>query len=759
MKLTLLSCALALGGCALDSADPVDPASDPASDYLPDGATGVAHIVRNGITSDIPWVARNGLEYVSDDFAIAPALVKNVELATPDASAEWPGDIVHYCITDIANNSLGLNSAEQTQLVGYLNELHRLTPLTFERFDCTASSKPSTYINYIHWNTTPNQTIPGQGHNGWTIDLEYNFWQGDVYHETGHALGMMHEQQRQDRASYVNYYPVCVNPSNQSGNFAQSASTYLTPYDINSIMQYRSTSFDIEDASHNVLCPPLLFGGNDPAHAPIWGTYNGTTLRGTLIPQASQWSAEDINGAYTWFEPNLGSPEQNDALGTHMVSGDFDGDGYDDLAVSAIGEQPGSSKGGAVFIYKGTMNGLVAWTYLKEANFRGATPGSIDQFGGSLAAGDVDGDGITDLVVGAPFYGSSTQGAVFVFKGGRGGLVAMAGPIMPSTLGGTNTSETMFGQAVAVGKFYGGTKPYIAVGAPYFTPSGASGSRGQVSTFSLSGSTATFVENLHPDQDGIAINSGMFGYALAAGDMNMDGIDDLMVGAPAIGVGTGNVAPFFGHATNMTSGTPLSLYNATLQTGDRFGIALAYGNTAGGGSPELVVGASARGGAGMVFTFEPFPVGTSGWVIENQNAYKQSDITGQAGKTGDNFGAAVAIGDIDGDYYLDVVVGVPGKTVSGDAGAGEIALFPRYAAGKVIQPTSPNVNDQFGNGVAIGNFDHGANSVRTDYYNDLAVGIPSRAVNGVTRAGVFNTYRGTAMRLWREFNESTHNGP
>ena len=759
MKLTLVSCALALGACAVDSAEPNDPSSESDSNYLPDGTTGVAHIVRNGIESDIPWVAKDGLEYVSDDFAIAPALVKNLELATPDPSAEWPGDIVHYCITDIANNSLGLTSAEQTQLVGYLNELERLTPLDFQRFDCTASSKPSRYINYVHWNTTPNQTIPGQGHAGWTIDLEYNFWQGDVYHETGHALGMMHEQQREDRASYVNYYSICVNPSNMSGNFAQSTSTYLTPYDIHSIMQYRSTSFDIEDAAHNVLCPPLLFGGNDPAHAPIWGTYNGTTLRGTLIPQSSEWSAEDINGAYTWFEPALGSAEQNDALGTHMVSADFDGDGYDDLAVSAIGEQPGSSKGGAVFLYKGTMNGLVAWTYLKEANFRGASPGSIDQFGGSLAAGDVDGDGIADLVVGAPFYGASIQGAVFVYKGGRGGLVAMAGPITQGSLGaGANESEDMFGAAVAVGKLYGGSKAYIAVGAPYETPSGASGSRGMVTTFSLSGSTATFKENLHPDQAGIAINSGMFGYALAAGDMNQDGIDDLMVGAPAISVGTGNVAPFFGHATNMTPGTPLSLYNATLQTGDRFGIALAYGKSS-IGSVELVVGASARNGAGEVFTFEPFPVGTSGWVIENQNAYRQSDITGQAGKTGDNFGAAVAIGDIDGDTYMDVIVGAPGKTISGDVGAGEIAIFPRYAAGKVIQPSTPGVYDSFGNAVAVGNFDHGANSVRTNYDNDLAVGIPSRAVSGVSRAGVFNTYRGTALRLWRQFDEGTHNGP
>jgi Astacin (Peptidase family M12A)/FG-GAP repeat len=754
---TLLSCAvLSLGGCALDSADPADPNQPDSSNLLPDGTTGVDHVIRHGTPADLPWTAKHGLKYVSDDFAIGPALAKVAELATPDPSAEWANNIVPFCVTDVANNSLGLTSAERTQLIGYLAELERITPLDFQEFTCTAANKPASYINYIHWNTTPNQTIPGQGHDGWTIDLEYNFWQGDVYHETGHALGYMHEQQRLDRANFVNYYPECVTPVSDRGNFNQNTSTELTPYDIHSIMEYRSTSFATYASDKTtLLCPPLLFGAPNPATAPVWGHYGSTTLRGTIIDQPSEWSAEDINGAYAWYEPKLGAPEQNDALGQHMVSGDFDGDGYDDLAVSAIGEQPGSTFGGAVFLYKGTMNGLVAWTFLDEAQFSSATPRSTDQFGGSLAAGDVDGDGITDLVVGAPFFGASTEGAVFVFKGGRGGLTPLAGPITQSNLGaGTNEADDMFGASVAIGKLYGGSKPYIAVGSPFETPPGASGSRGLVSTFSLSGSTATFKENLHPDQAGIAINNGMFGYALAAGDMNNDGVDDLMVGAPADSIGTGNVAPFFGHTTNMVAGTPLALYNQTLATGDRFGTSLAE---AGG---ELVVGATGRKGPGEVFTFSAFPVGNpSVWVIEMTNEYKQSDIAGEAGHTGDNFGQSVAIGDIDGDSYLDVIVGVPGKPVSGDTAAGEIAIYPRYSAGKVIKPTSPNAEDNFGSSVAVGNFDRGAQSVVHSSTTDLAVGIPDRAVGTATRAGVFNTYKGTTQTLWRQFNEATHNGP
>ena len=222
-----------------------------------------------------------------------------------------------------------------------------------------------------------------------------------------------------------------------------------------------------------------------------------------------------------------------------------------------------------------------------------------------------------------------------------------------------------------------------------------------------------------------------------------------------ISVGTGNVAPFFGHATNMVAGTPLALYEPDAR--DRRSLRHLASAEAGG---ELVVGATGRNGPGEVFTFSAFPVGNPNvWVIEMTNEYKQSDIAGEAGHTGDNFGESVAIGDIDGDSYLDVIVGVPGKPVSGDTAAGEIAIYPRYSAGKVMKPTAPNAEDNFGSSVAVGNFDRGAQSVVHSSTNDLAVGIPDRAVGTAARAGVFNTYKGTAQTLWRQFTEATHNGP
>lgn len=757
MKLSrsLLCCGLlALGGCAEEEAPTAED-----SNLLPDGATGVDRVVRHGETIELPWTAKDGMKYVADDFAIGPALVTTPYLATPDALGEWANNVVPFCIVSAADDShFGLASADQTRLVDMLKDLEAITPLDFQRFGCNDATKPAKYVDYRYWDvTTSNQTVGGVGHNGWTIDLVHGFHNPDVWHETGHALGFMHEQQRSDRASFVNYYPSCVTPASQKGNFTQTTATNVSPYDIDSIMEYSSYSFATYNAAGTtILCPPILFGGSSPSTAPIWGTYNGTTLRGTLIGQSQEWSLEDINGAYTWYEPSLGANETNDMLGTAMVSADFDGDGYDDLAVGAMGEQPSSGHGGAVFLYKGTMNGLVAWMVLKESQFSGVATHSNDDFGMALAAGDVDGDGIADLAVGAPLAGNPQGGAVYVFQGGRGGPIPLGAPITPSTVGaGSSAAGDMFGTSIAIGKFYGGTKNYVAIGAPWRSIAGLNGSRGQVTIVGWNTLAFTSKETLDASDSGISIASGMFGYALAAGDMTRDGIDDLAVGAPAIGVGHGNVAMYYGHASFMTIAAPLSI-TGSWGTGDRFGYALAFAKTT--GSEALAVGAPGRFGGGRAFMYLPFPSG-SGYAPDEHMEYDQTLVAGQSNFSGDNFGASVAMADLDGDGNLDMMVGAPNKTVASQTGAGQVALFLTHVAAKVITNVTPTASDNFGHALAVGNFDRGDQSVVHNARTDFAVSSPYHDLGAATNAGVFGAYRGSTQALWRSFNQGTHNGP
>jgi hypothetical protein len=111
-----------------------------------------------------------------------------------------------------------------------------------------------------------------------------------------------------------------------------------------------------------------------------------------------------------------------------MPGSDFDGDGFDDLAIGVFDENVGGvAEAGAVNVLLGSAGGLTAaGSQIWHQNSPGV-PGvaeSGDQFGYALAAGDFDGDGFDDLAVGMRFEGESATGAVYVLSGSAGGLIA-----------------------------------------------------------------------------------------------------------------------------------------------------------------------------------------------------------------------------------------------------------------------------------------------------------------------------------------------
>src|SRR6185503_16874805 len=124
-------------------------------------------------------------------------------------------------------------------------------------------------------------------------------------------------------------------------------------------------------------------------------------VHGRVIEESPGLSAEDINTIYQMYPPKMGDNENGDHLGEAMAAGDFDGDGYDDLAVGAPDESPYSDpESGAVFLFKGTHTGLVNWRMLTQTGLGANQSG--DRFGQTLAAGDFNADGRADLIVGAP---------------------------------------------------------------------------------------------------------------------------------------------------------------------------------------------------------------------------------------------------------------------------------------------------------------------------------------------------------------------
>jgi FG-GAP repeat len=242
-----------------------------------------------------------------------------------------------------------------------------------------------------------------------------------------------------------------------------------------------------------------------------------------------------------------GASEDFDNFGFSLAVGDFDGAGVDDLAVGVPGE---NSATGVVMVLPGQATsgvGVLAGTSFSQ-NTTGV-PGTAevnDFFGGAVAAGDVTGDGDSDLAVGAPAEDNG-RGFVNLLKGSAGGLTgAGAQGWSQDSAGvvGVAGPDDGFGSALVMGHLDGGTTSDLAIGVP----GDAIGSiRGAGSVNILLG-TSTGLSTVEGggarfSQDtagisGAAETGDGFGFSLAALPIESVGIDNLLIGAPFEAIGS-----------------------------------------------------------------------------------------------------------------------------------------------------------------------------------------------------------------------------
>lgn len=350
-------------------------------------------------------------------------------------------------------------------------------------------------------------------------------------------------------------------------------------------------------------------------------------------------------------------PQPSAVFGGSLASaGDVNGDGYPELIVGANGADEGSSVGAAYLFYGGSRGYVDPPTVLTG-------PAAADGFGYAVgAAGDVNGDGYADVVVGAPAYGGGKEGAAYVFLGRHAELPDHTPPAFE--LFGSGTFGSEFGVAVAgVGDLDGDGFGDLAVGESYFTYWLSFSPVGQAFVWygGAAGPTGTPVQLQSPD----AANSDGFGYSLSgATDLNHDGFHDLVVGSGGSSNNDGAVYVWYGSAAGIGVAAPDQKLSPQPPVSGFFGHALsATGDLNGDGTDDLVIGETdANRLAGQVQVF-----------LSDNDTIGPATIVEAPWDTSMYFGGSVAIvGDVDGDDFDDFLVGSPDSEGAG----GEADLFP-----------------------------------------------------------------------------------
>ncbi|ADE14418.1 FG-GAP repeat protein [Nitrosococcus halophilus Nc 4] len=497
----------------------------------------------------------------------------------------------------------------------------------------------------------------------------------------------------------------------------------------------------------------------------LYGSSEGLTTTDDPSVDLELWDQDrlEVSGS--------GEVEAGDRFGASLAVGDFNQDGYEDLAIGSPGEDSSAFEdSGQVDIIHGSPSGLVGChscnnrheTLVRET-FVLESAGT--NFGSALAAGDFHGDGYPDLAIGSPGE-VNADGAI------SGGVFLYTGSYSESPqwwyFGGVTRHygiRSGFGSALAVGNFNGDKNPVtglplddLAVGAPHDDVR-----LGSYYSF-VTGGTVLIYEG---SADGLKH------------DKTFHQDDPLL-------------------PTCSSYGNKLCEVGGRLEDGDQFGASLAVGNFDGDYNPDtnlslddLAIGVPGEGHwlkLSQVSAPGPFPDGVGKEYVEDagavnvifgtrtglepqdnriwhqDNGFDHTDMPDKV-EAGDGFGSALAAGDFNDDLRDELAVGVPYEDLEGIPRAGlvhvllgsstlkDLEVWPHNRVWNHLQLDNPiRSNDWFGDAL-------GAGDVNGDGKIDLAIAAPVHAdVEGSVAHVLWGTrhHYGPGWNKWQSWYEATN---